>query len=36
LKSRPENHRKGFETIPTVKLPKTDPVLGEDGQLVSS
>ncbi len=30
----PENHRKALKTIPAVKLPKTDPVLGEDGPLV--
>jgi uncharacterized protein YjlB len=30
----PENHRKALKTIPQVKLPKTDPVMGEDGPLV--
>jgi len=30
----PENHRKALETIPKVKLPKSDPVLGENGPLV--
>ena len=30
----PENHRKALETIPEVKLPKTDPVRGVDGPLV--
>jgi uncharacterized protein YjlB len=30
----PENHRKALETIPKVKLPKTDPVMGADGPLV--
>ena len=30
----PENYRKALQTIPEVKLPKTDPVLGEDGPLV--
>src|ERR1700704_2746201 len=30
----PENHRKALKTIPQVKLPKTDPVLGADGPLV--
>jgi uncharacterized protein YjlB len=30
----PENHRKALETIPKVKLPKTDPVIGADGPLV--
>ena len=30
----PESHAKALETIPKVKLPKTDPVRGEDGPLV--
>ncbi len=30
----PENHAKALKTIPQVKLPKTDPVRGEDGPLV--
>jgi uncharacterized protein YjlB len=30
----PENHRKALKTIPQVKLPTTDPVLGEKGPLV--
>ncbi|MFG3597703.1 hypothetical protein [Bradyrhizobium sp. RDI18] len=30
----PENHAKALKTIPEVKLPKTDPVLGEDGPMV--
>jgi uncharacterized protein YjlB len=30
----PENHRKALKTIPQVKLPKTDPVMGEKGPLV--
>jgi uncharacterized protein YjlB len=30
----PENYRKALKTIPQVKLPKTDPVIGEDGPLV--
>lgn len=30
----PENHRKALNTIPQVKLPKTDPVMGADGPLV--
>src|ERR1700690_2746012 len=30
----PENHVKALKTIPLVKLPKTDPVLGADGPLV--
>jgi uncharacterized protein YjlB len=29
-----ENYRKALKTIPQVKLPKTDPVMGEDGPLV--
>jgi len=30
----PENYRKALKTIPEVRLPKTDPVMGEDGPLV--
>jgi uncharacterized protein YjlB len=30
----PEDHRKALKTIPAVKLPKSDPVLGEEGPLV--
>ena len=30
----PENHRKALQTIPQVPMPKTDPVMGEDGSLV--
>jgi len=30
----PEDHRKALKTIPEVKLPKTDPVIGADGPLV--
>ena len=30
----PENYRKALKTIPEVALPKTDPVMGEDGPLV--
>jgi uncharacterized protein YjlB len=30
----PENHAKALQTIPKVKLPKTDPVTGERGGLV--
>jgi uncharacterized protein YjlB len=30
----PEHHAKALKTIPAVKLPKTDPVLGEKGPLV--
>jgi uncharacterized protein YjlB len=29
----PENHAKALKTIPRVKVPETDPVLGEDGPL---
>ena len=30
----PENHAKALKTIPEVKVPKTDPVMGADGPLV--
>jgi uncharacterized protein YjlB len=30
----PENHAKALQTIPQVKLPKTDPLMGADGPLV--
>jgi uncharacterized protein YjlB len=30
----PENHAKALQTIPKVKLPKTDPITGERGGLV--
>jgi uncharacterized protein YjlB len=30
----PENHRKALKTIPSVKLPTTDPVQGADGPLI--
>jgi uncharacterized protein YjlB len=30
----PGNHAKALTTIPQVKLPKTDPVMGRDGPLV--
>jgi uncharacterized protein YjlB len=30
----PENHAKALKTIPAVRLPETDPVLGENGPLV--
>jgi uncharacterized protein YjlB len=30
----PENHAKALKTIPQVGVPKTDPVMGEDGPLV--
>ncbi len=29
-----ENYRKALQTIPKVELPKTDPVMGEDGPLL--
>ena len=30
----PENHRMALKTIPEVKLPQTDPVMGKDGPLL--
>jgi uncharacterized protein YjlB len=30
----PENHKRALKTIPQVKLPKTDPVMGADGPLL--
>jgi uncharacterized protein YjlB len=30
----PENHAKALQTIPKVKLPRTDPVTGADGALM--
>ena len=30
----PEHHRQALKTIPAVKLPKTDPVMGADGPLL--
>jgi uncharacterized protein YjlB len=30
----PDNHKKALKTIPEVKLPKTDPVMGANGPLV--
>jgi uncharacterized protein YjlB len=30
----PENHAKALKTIPEVKLPETDPVMGKDGPLL--
>ena len=33
-RATPENYVKALKTIPNVKLPKTDPVLGADGPLV--
>jgi uncharacterized protein YjlB len=29
-----ENHARALKTIPEVRLPKTDPVAGDDGPLV--
>ena len=29
-----ENHKKALQTIPQVKVPKSDPVMGADGPLV--
>jgi uncharacterized protein YjlB len=34
MRPTPENHRKALKTIQQVRLPKTDPVAGEDGALV--
>jgi uncharacterized protein YjlB len=31
----PENYRKAIKTIPEVTLPKTDPVAGDDGLLMT-
>jgi len=33
-RATPRNHERALKTIPNVKLPKTDPVLGADGPLV--
>ena len=33
-RATPQNHARALKTIPNVKLPKTDPVLGADGPLV--
>jgi uncharacterized protein YjlB len=30
----PDNHAKALKTIPAVKLPESDPVMGKDGPLV--
>jgi uncharacterized protein YjlB len=30
----PENHAKALQTIPQVKLPNTDPVMGAEGPLI--
>jgi len=30
----PENHAKALQTIPQVKLPRSDPVMGENGPLL--
>ena len=32
----PENYEKALKTIPEVRLPDTDPVMGKDGPLVRS
>lgn len=34
-RATPENHRKALQTIPRVKLPPSDPVLGKDGPLMT-
>jgi len=34
-RATPANHAKALKTIPEVKLPNTDPVLGADGPLVN-
>jgi uncharacterized protein YjlB len=34
MRPTPENHAKALRTIPDVKVPKTDPVMGADGPLV--
>jgi uncharacterized protein YjlB len=34
VRPSPENHARALKTIPQVKLPPTDPVLGADGPLV--
>ena len=34
VRPTPENHAKALNTIPQVKVPKTDPVTGADGPLV--
>ena len=33
-RATPENHAKALKTIPAVKVPKSDPVMGKDGPLV--
>jgi uncharacterized protein YjlB len=33
-RATPENHAKALKTIPQVKLPPTDPVMGADGPLL--
>jgi len=33
-RATPENHARALKTIPQVRLPNTDPVLGADGPLV--
>jgi uncharacterized protein YjlB len=34
MRPTPENHARALKTIPQVKLPKSDPVMGADGPLV--
>ena len=34
IRPTPENYRKALKTIPEVKLPNSDPVMGEDGPLL--
>jgi uncharacterized protein YjlB len=33
-RATPESHEKALTTIPQVRLPKIDPVMGADGPLV--
>jgi uncharacterized protein YjlB len=33
-RATPESHAKALTTIPQVKLPKIDPVMGADGPLL--
>lgn len=33
-RATPENHAKALKTIPAVKVPDSDPVMGKDGPLV--
>ena len=34
IRPTPENYQKALKTIPEVKLPQSDPVMGENGPLV--